>query len=217
MPILPRGAAPHGAVLSARRSRRARRRADRGAARARSRRRAGVRRAAAGRRGRGDRRSTATASSTGGTLVVPGRDDLALDRSALDRRAGAGRRGSARHARPGQGDPVLARAPRHLRQLRRADAASPPPAGGANATPARRSTFPAPIRSSSCSRSTASAACSAARRAGPRAWYSCLAGFVEPGETIEEAVQARNPRGGRRRLRRSRLSSPRSPGRSRRR
>ncbi len=56
-------------------------------------------------------------------LVVPGRDDLALDRSALDRRAGAGRRGSARRARPGQGDPLLACAPRLLRQLRRSDPA----------------------------------------------------------------------------------------------
>ena len=32
--------------------------------------------------------------------------------------------------------------------------------------------------------------------------YSCLAGFVEPGETLEEAVRARDPGGGRRRGRR---------------
>ena len=40
----------------------------------------------------------------------------------------------------------------------------------------------------------------------PTGMYSCLAGFLEPGETIEEAVQARNPRGGGDRLRRGRLS-----------
>ena len=34
-----------------------------------------------------------------------------------------------------------------------------------------------------------SAACSAGRRASPTGMYSCLAGFVEPGETIEDAVR----------------------------
>ena len=104
-------------------------------------------------------------------LIVPGRDDLVL----IDMRSIAvqgliapelvGMFGA------GQGAHALARAPRLLRQLRRADAGRRRRAGGANATSARRSISRAPTRSSSCWRSTATIACSAARRASPS---SCI-------------------------------------------
>ena len=179
-----------GAVLPARRDRtRSAARGSRSLLGLERRRRAGVRGAAARRRGRAARRSTATASSTGAQLVVPGRDDLELDRPALDRRARTGRRGRARRARPGQGDALTGT---------RATGSAPTAARASRVAAAgwrrdslfcRRSTFPAPIRWPSCWRSRASAACSGARRRWPEGMYSCLAGFVEPGETVEEAVR----------------------------
>ena len=54
--------------------------------------------------------------------------------------------------------------------------------------PARSSTSRASTRRSSCWSATASAPCSAARRAGRRAACSTIAGFVEPGESLEDAV-----------------------------
>ena len=45
--------------------------------------------------------------------------------------------------------------------------------------------------------------------------WSCLAGFVEPGETIEDAVRREIARGGRHRLRAGELFRARSRGRSR--
>ena len=54
---------------------------------------------------------------------------------------------------------------------------------------ARPSIFRAPIRSSSCWRSTATAACSAASPRFVPSMWSCLAGFIEPGESIEDAVR----------------------------
>ena len=62
------------------------------------------------------------------------------------------------------------------------------------------------IRPSSCWSRTASAHCSAARRPGRRAGIRPIAGFVEPGESLEDAVAREVPRGNRRRRRRGRLS-----------
>ena len=49
----------------------------------------------------------------------------------------------------------------------------------------------------------------------PIPMFSCLAGFVEPGETLEQAVAREVARGGRRRRRPDPLPRHRSRGRSR--
>jgi NAD+ diphosphatase len=53
----------------------------------------------------------------------------------------------------------------------------------------RASTFPAWIPRSSCWSRTTTAACSGARPHGRPGRYSTIAGFVEPGESLEEAVR----------------------------
>ena len=164
-----------------------------------------VRGAAAGRRGRGDRRPQRRVPRPAAVGRPRPRRPRA-DRSALDRRAGAGRRRkrspcSARPRRSSPGTRATASAP--IAAPRRG---RPPPAGGANATSARRSIFPRtdPVV---IMLALDGERCLLGRQSRwPKGMYSCLAGFVEPGETIEEAVQARNPRGGGDRLRRGRLS-----------
>ena len=64
-------------------------------------------------------------------------------------------------------------------------------------------------RRSSCSSSATTARCSARNARFPLPFYSTLAGFVEVGETLEETVAPRDPRGGRHRgARRALLRQP---------
>ncbi len=85
---------------------------------------------------------------------------------------------------------LLAPAPPLLRELRRADRDAPRrprarcPACGAPALPAYR-----PGGDRARDRPRRIGCCSAARRAGRRGASRVLAGFVEPGETLEEAVR----------------------------
>ena len=217
MPILPRGAAPLGAVLPARRSRTPRRRADRSAARARRRRRAGFRGAAAGRRGRAARRPQRRLPRPPRSWSSP----AATTSRSIDLRSiavqGLVARRSARRARPGQGDPRIGTPATASAPIAARRPASPPPAGGANATSARRSIFPRtdPVV---IMLALDGERCLLGRQARfPKGMYSALAGFVEPGETIEEAVRREIHEESRDRLRRGRAISPRSRGRSRRR
>ena len=144
-------------------------------------------------------------------LSRPARADRARPRrsrarsTAHHRRAGpASRPRCCRHPRAGQGDRCIGTPATAIAPIAARRRASPRRAGGANATPARRSISRAPIPSSSCSRSTASAACSAVRRAFPRA---CIRPrrLRRARRDDRRGGAARNPRGGRHRLRRSRL------------
>ena len=102
---------------------------------------------------------------------------------------GRARRRRGRHRRRRQGHPRLARHAPLLRQLRRAAPRSPTPAGGAPARPAAPQHFPRtdPVvimlilhgNSLLLGRSAA----------WPPGMYSLLAGFMEPGESIEAAVR----------------------------
>ena len=63
-------------------------------------------------------------------------------------------------------------------------------AGWKRACPAcKASIFRAPIRSSSCSRCAATAGLLGRSGRFAATMWSCLAGFVEPGEAIEDAVR----------------------------
>jgi NAD+ diphosphatase len=65
-------------------------------------------------------------------------------------------------------------------------------AGHARECGLRRQAFPARgSRPSSCWSPTSNAACSAGRRTWPPGRYSTIAGFVEPGESLEEAVRGK--------------------------
>lgn len=67
---------------------------------------------------------------------------------------------------------------------------SPPPDTSAAAPPAAPSTTRAPTRPSSCSSpTTRTGRCSAGEVHWPEGRFSTLAGFVEPGEAIEESVR----------------------------
>ena len=123
------------------------------------------------------------------------------DRPALDRHPGPGRGRAPAAARRGQGDAALARAAPLLRQLRRGDRAWSTPAGSAPARPARRSISRAPIRSSSCSRCAATSGLLGRSGRFAASMWSCLAGFVEPGESVEDAVRRETHGRGRRPVR----------------
>ena len=57
--------------------------------------------------------------------------------------------------------------------------------------------LPAPTRRSSCGSMTVAASCWGARSRWPVGMHSVLAGFVEPGESLEDAVRREVGRGGR--------------------
>ena len=131
-----------------------------------------------------------------GIGIAPGQRRSAEDarrsvrhRSALDRGAGPGRAGSSAAARRGQGDAALARAAPLLLELRRHDRHGARPAGSATARPARSSISRAPIRSSSCWRCDGDRGLLGRSGRFAATMWSCLAGFVEPGEAIEDAVR----------------------------
>ena len=165
------------------------------------------------RRGRGNRRSERR-------LPRPAHVDRSRPRrsgtrrSAHDRRARPGFGGSARHSRSGQGDFALARPPRPLRQLRRADAdrrrglaarmrrlqgaAFSPHRPGRHHARGRRRALPA----------RPSGALSQGHVFVPRR-------LRRTRRDDRRSGQARNPRGGRRSPAAKSPMSPRSPGRSR--
>ena len=124
-----------------------------------------------------------------GRRALQERRGAPCDRPALDRRPGAAAAGRARDRSRGEGALVLAFAPPLLRELRRTDRALlrrlPPRLRGLRgaAFPAHRS------GRDHAGRIVASAASSARQARFIANSYSCLAGFIEPGETIEDAVR----------------------------
>ena len=168
MPVLAKTAAGLDPLLPLIRDRGARRRAGLGAARRHAGRRAGIRRASPRRSGGGGVERERRLSRPAGSGRPRARRSEA-HRPALDRgrRPRSGRPGE--HAGLGQGADALARAPALLLELRKPDRRL---GGGLAARvqePAGCSIFLAPIRSSSCWRSTATTACSAVSRGSPRA------------------------------------------------
>ena len=122
------------------------------------------------------------------------RQGHAARRDGRVRRPAPGRRAAVRQGRLDPGlcarHDLLAQAAPLLRRLRRLDQGDARRATSACAPTraARPSISRAPTRPSSCWSITATSACWAAASSSPSGMHSTLAGFVEPGESFEDAV-----------------------------